>query len=56
LGRVRRDFLKATGRGAAALTVGGLMQACAGRSRPINVVLIMADDLGWEGFPISRFL
>ncbi len=47
--RTRRDFLKATGRGAAALTVGGLLQACAGRSRPNNVVLIMADDLGWEG-------
>jgi arylsulfatase A len=47
--RSRREFLKTTGAGAAALTLGSLLQACAGRSRPANVILIMADDLGWEG-------
>ncbi len=47
--RTRRDFLKTSGTGAAALTLGGLLQACDVRAQRTNVVLIMADDLGWEG-------
>ncbi len=44
----RRDFLKTTGTGAAALAVGALLESCKDPERPTNIVLIMADDLGWE--------
>lgn len=44
----RRQFLKTTGAGAAVLTAGSLLEACGEPPRPTNVVLIMADDLGWE--------
>jgi len=44
----RRDFLKTTGAGTAAVAAGGYLSACAGREPPTNVILIMADDLGRE--------
>lgn len=44
----RRDFLKTGAAGTAALAAGSLLRACADPKRPANVVLIMADDLGWE--------
>ena len=44
----RRDILRVTGAGAAAMTTGGVLPSCSGRKPPPNVVLIMADDLGWE--------
>ena len=44
----RRDFLMTTGVGAAALAAGGVAPSCSSREPPINVILIMADDLGWE--------
>jgi arylsulfatase A-like enzyme len=44
----RRDFLKATGIGAATLAAGCAGPARLGSVKPTNVILIMADDLGWE--------
>ena len=46
----RRDFFKAIGAGAAALTLSGCTMAPAkntGRKRPPNIIFILADDLGW---------
>ncbi len=45
----RRDFLASAGTGAAALAATQFLPSCAVRRPPPNVVLIMADDLGWEG-------
>lgn len=42
----RRAFLKGLGLGVAALAVPGAVRAAAG-TRPRNIVLILADDLGW---------
>jgi arylsulfatase A-like enzyme len=44
----RRDFLRTTGAGAAAMAAAGVLPSCSRQMSPPNVVLIMADDLGWE--------
>jgi arylsulfatase A-like enzyme len=44
----RRDFLRTTGFGAAAVAAGDVLFSCSRQESPPNVVLIMADDLGWE--------
>jgi arylsulfatase len=42
----RRTFVKHVGFGATALTLPGL-QSCSARSRPPNIVFLLADDLGY---------
>ena len=47
----RRDFIKATGLGVVSLLVPGCAsaaQSLAGRGKPPNIVLIMADDMGYS--------
>ncbi|MEN8153093.1 MAG: sulfatase-like hydrolase/transferase [Acidobacteriota bacterium] len=46
----RRNFLRTTGVGAAALSMGShlFLTSCKAEKQP-NIVLIMADDLGYEG-------
>ena len=47
----RRDFIKATGLGALSLALPGCtssFQRSAGRGKPPNIVLIMADDMGYS--------
>ena len=44
----RRDFLMTTGVGAAAMAAGGVVPSRSRQEPPANVILIMADDLGWE--------
>jgi len=43
----RRRFLKLCGRGAAAMAAGGLRSAANEPRRRWNVILILADDMGW---------
>ncbi len=45
----RRRFLQTVGGGTAALTLSPLLQACSRQTTRPNVILIMADDLGFEG-------
>ena len=57
-GGTRREFLRAMGLGAAALTVPtGLLaaarSACASSGRPPNFVFILVDDLGWTDLGCS---
>ena len=44
----RRDFLKLTGMGTAAISMNGLFSLCAPKSDRPNIVLIMADDMGYS--------
>jgi len=47
----RRDFIKATGLGVVSLLVPGCAsaaQSLAGKGKPPNIVLIMADDMGYS--------
>jgi len=44
----RRDFLVTTGAGAAAMAAAGGVSCGWEEKPPTNVILIMADDLGWE--------
>jgi len=44
----RRDFLMTTGAGAAAMAAAGAVSCGSEEKPPTNVILIMADDLGWE--------
>jgi len=44
----RRDFLMTTGAGAAAMAAAGAVPSGLEEKPPTNVILIMADDLGWE--------
>ena len=47
----RRDFIKAAGLGAVSLTMPGCasaVQSHAGRGKPPNIILIMADDMGYS--------
>ena len=43
----RREFLKTTGLGAAALVMPRSVQAASATDKP-NIVIIVADDLGWN--------
>ena len=43
----RRDFLKATGAGAASLAVGGVARGRPAGAKMPNIVFILADDLGY---------
>ena len=44
----RRGFLKAVSSGAAAMVVPGGLSFCTASAKKPNIVLIMADDLGYE--------
>ena len=44
----RRGFLMTTGAGAAAVAAAGVVPTRSRQEPPTNVILIMADDLGWE--------
>lgn len=44
----RRQFIKAIGLGAASLAMPGRLTAASGNAKKPNVILIMADDLGYE--------
>jgi len=43
----RRDFLKAIGQGAVALTMLPSFQSCIVSQKKPNIIFILADDLGW---------
>ncbi|MCJ7680120.1 MAG: sulfatase [Candidatus Aminicenantes bacterium] len=43
----RRDFIKTMGKGAAGLAVFPLIQSCRAPREPLNIVFVLADDLGW---------
>ena len=43
----RREFLKTIGKGTAGLAFWPLIQGCAPRREPLNIVFILVDDLGW---------
>ncbi len=44
----RRDFLKTMGLGAAALALPAAVSTCAGAGRRPNIIIIIADDVGWN--------
>ncbi|MCD6393993.1 MAG: sulfatase-like hydrolase/transferase [Planctomycetes bacterium] len=44
----RREFLRVSTVGMSTIAMGSLLSAASGRSRKTNIILIMADDLGYE--------
>lgn len=46
----RREFLKSVGLGASALSMWPYLSSCSLSKKQPNLVLIMADDVGYEGF------
>ena len=46
----RREFLKSVGLGASALSMWPYLSSCSLSKKKPNIVLIMADDVGYEGF------